>query len=297
MSAPSTITIGMPFFRNRDTLADAIRSVFAQTWQDWHLVLMGDGSDDGSLEIARAVRDSRVHVVSNTTNKGLPTRLNEIVALTSTELLARMDADDMMHPQRLARQIGALRADPTIDVVGTGMYAIDFTGTLVGIMANRPPATDPREVLAKGILGHATILARRSWFERHPYDARYPRAEDRDLWCRTFRTSRFHVVPEPLYFVRTRAGAGTLRKYIASCKDHRALCRVYGPEMAGRLAMVRLIAESYGKEAAYRLATLAGRQDMLLRRRSDSVSERQRVDGEGALGVIRATEVPGLGAP
>ena len=290
----TSITIGIPFVRNRDTIADAIRSVFAQTWQDWQLLLVDDGSCDGSLEVARAVSDPRVRVLTDTTNRGLPARLNQIVANAKTDLVARLDADDMMHPERLARQVAALTADPTIDVVGTGMYAVDAAGELVGVMESRSAVTAPIDVLAKGILAHGTIVAKRTWFERHPYDARYPRAEDRELWCRTYRTSRFHGLAEPLYFVRLGPGPETLRKYRASCRDNRALYRAYGPQMGGWLATGRLLLEAHLKEQVFTAMTLAGQQGALLRRRSAPASPRDRADAERALRVIRGTKVPGL---
>ena len=75
------ITIRILFHNCEQTLADAIRSVFAQTFHNWALILVDDGSIDGSLEIARKVSDSRVCVISDGVNKGLPSRLNQIARL------------------------------------------------------------------------------------------------------------------------------------------------------------------------------------------------------------------------
>ena len=113
------VTIGIPFYNAKHTLADAIRSVFAQTFQDWELILADDGSTDGSAEIARMVDDPRVTVISDGMNRGLPYRLNKITELARADYIARMDADDLMHPERLTLQVQYLDANPAVDVVST----------------------------------------------------------------------------------------------------------------------------------------------------------------------------------
>ncbi len=72
------VSIGIPFYNNEQTLVDTIRSVFAQTYQGWELILVDDGSSDRSLEIARSVDDERVRVITDGQNKKLPARLNQI---------------------------------------------------------------------------------------------------------------------------------------------------------------------------------------------------------------------------
>src|SRR5215207_5701854 len=119
------VTIGLPFYNAANTLASAVRSVFAQTYHDWELILVNDGSSDRSLEIADAVKDPRIRVMSDGRNKGLAARLNEITSSACGRYIARMDADDLMHPDRLARQVALLQTRPRVDVVGTATYATD----------------------------------------------------------------------------------------------------------------------------------------------------------------------------
>src|SRR6516165_10713523 len=104
------VTIGLPFVNQANLLADAIRSVFAQTFTDWELILVDDGSSDCSTSIARAVCDPRVSYHRNSANRGLPFCLNAIPSLCTGDYIARCDADDMMHPLRLERQIAFLEA-------------------------------------------------------------------------------------------------------------------------------------------------------------------------------------------
>src|SRR4030066_138114 len=100
MSGP-LVTVGIPFFNNQDTLPDAIRSIFAQSFQDWELLLLDDGSTDGSLQIAQSIDDPRVRVISDGCNRKLPARLNQIIDLARGQYIARMDADDLCGITRL----------------------------------------------------------------------------------------------------------------------------------------------------------------------------------------------------
>ena len=194
------VSIGIPFLNPGPYLDLAVRSVFAQTYLNWELILVDDGSTDGSYERAVAIQDPRVRVLRDGQNKGLPARLNEIVRLAKGELVARMDADDAMHPLRLEKQVGFLQANPELDGVTTGAYLIDAEDRPIALLPGRQPSA--QEVLARGGFLHPSLLARKSWFEAHPYSLDYPRAEDRELFVRTFKTSRLHVLSEPLYFYR-----------------------------------------------------------------------------------------------
>ena len=99
------ISIGIPFFNAERFLLDSIRSVFAQTHQDWELILVDDGSTDRSLEIAQSIADPRVSVYSDGKNKKLAARLNQIHTLAKFDFIARMDADDLMATDRIRRQL------------------------------------------------------------------------------------------------------------------------------------------------------------------------------------------------
>lgn len=229
-SVPATpkVTIGIAFRNPGRHFEMALRSVFSQTLTDWELLLVDDGSDDGSLILARSVRDARVSLVTDGLHLGLPARLNQIALLARGEYLARMDADDLMHPDRIRRQVEALDADQTLDVTGTATYTMNATGVVNGVRGLTRVDTSPAAVVARGLLVHPTVTGRRSWFRRHPYDERFVRAEDRELWCRTANVSRFALVAEPLYFYR-EGGTGALAKYIKSCRTDRAIYRRYGP--------------------------------------------------------------------
>ena len=289
------VTVGIPFYNARETLADAVRSVFAQTLTDWELVLVDDGSTDTSLEIARSVADPRVHVVSDGRNLRLAARLNQIVALARAEFVARMDADDLMRPDRLAMQAELLARNPSVDVVGTGMYILDGDGRPV---AKRLPSTVPpsaRQLLTGTGLMHATVMGRTDWFRRNPYDPAcppvYPLAEDFELWCRTSGFSRFAQLPDCYYYCTEHVSFSLAKYATASRSVARAQWR-YGPRLLGRLPSSVLCARQLIKIPVYAAAVALRQHDRLIARRSVALAPAEVEQVAADVTRIRATLLP-----
>ncbi|MCH7315764.1 glycosyltransferase family A protein [Acinetobacter sp. ANC 3882] len=201
------ISIGIPFYNAEAYLEDAIKSVLAQTFQEWELILVDDGSIDGSLNIAKKFEqlDARVRVLSDGLNKKLPARLNEIISEAKFNLIARMDADDLMDVERLEKQYDFLIKNPEYDLVTTGMYSIDQHNKVLG---KRLP--ENRIMQADEILGgltnllHASMLAKKQWCLRNTYRENNALAEDYELWLSAAIKNdlKYYVLQEPLYYYR-----------------------------------------------------------------------------------------------
>lgn len=267
MTAPA-ITVGIPFRDEERHLAGAIRSILGQTCEDLELVLVDDGSRDRSLEIARSFTDARIRVVSDGERRGLPARLNQIVDLARADLVARMDADDASHPSRLERQLAYLREHAACDVVGTWIALVDDDDLPFAVTeaAELPPRADV--ALVRGVMAHATILARRRWHLANRYDEALTRAEDRDLWVRTARATRFGIVAEPLYVVRVESRHPRfVRDYAESQSQNRRIYLRHGPELLGLRRTALACAATYGKTALVRAADVLGVTSRLVRRR------------------------------
>lgn len=264
-----TISVGIPFYNEEANLAAAVRSILAQTVEDLEVILCDDGSTDGSLAVARSFEDARVRVLSDGKRRHLPARLNEIAREARGELVARMDADDISHPERFARQLDAIRRQSACDAVGTWAAVVGEHDAIYGVTESPPLPASPRVALERGILAHASMLARRSFLLANPYDERLSRAEDRDLWVRTVGHARFSVVPEPLYVIYVSPRRRDfLAKYAESQKQNRMIARRYGPEVIGLAATTRLIAASFAKTAAMAAAVNLGAAERLVRRRA-----------------------------
>lgn len=290
------ITIGLPFFNNRTTLPNAIRAVFAQSFADWELLLVDDGSTDGSLDIARAVADRRVKVVSDGTNLGLPARLNEIVQLARGEYIARMDADDLMHPDRLQRQVAFLNANPAVDIISTGIYSIDGSLRPTGKRGGTSPAVTARGLLAhRWSLHHPAVMARAAWCRRNPYDCAYRRSQDYELWCRAHVNgmTTFGMLEEPLHLYQ-EAESVSLHKMLVSYQADRRVLLKYGPRLGGWYRTGNAIAKTYLKALLWRVFAACGQGMRLVSLRNECLSRDELATVRAIVERITGTPVPGL---
>jgi glycosyltransferase involved in cell wall biosynthesis len=173
------------------TVGAAIRSVQLQTLRDWELIVIDDGSSDQSGAIVEAFHDERIRLVREPHSAGLAARLNQAVALSKGKFIARMDADDICFPERLALQVACLREDLQLDLIGCGAVVFTSQGKLVGEM---PVGLDHQDIIARPFVGfplpHPSWCGRASWFRKNPYNAELRYAEDQDLLLRSFRHSK-----------------------------------------------------------------------------------------------------------
>jgi glycosyltransferase involved in cell wall biosynthesis len=264
------ISIAIPFYNNESTILDAVKSVFAQTYQNWELLLLDDGSKDNSLALVSRIIDERIRIVSDGTNKGLVYRLNQVPSLANGEYLARMDADDLMHPFRLQKQIDLLLSDPDLDLVDTGLYSISEIGDPIGIRGMEIVVYNSRYALGKVMLIHASIVGKKEWFIRNKYDPEYIRAEDRELWVRTHKYSKFKRVQEPLYIVRE--GRINVENYVRSIKTVRKILNKYGPNILTSKELRIEISKTYCKVFLYKLFGMFNLQNILSERRNDALT-------------------------
>jgi glycosyltransferase involved in cell wall biosynthesis len=294
--ANARVTIGLPFHNAESTLGDAVRSIFAQTLTDWRLLLVDDGSGDHSFEIAKGIRDPRVCVLSDGTKRGLPQRLNQITELAESEFVARMDADDLMHPDRLRRQIAFFEEFSDTDVVGTATYTIDAHSFPLGRRGDEPVDTRIRSVLKRSMLVHPTVMARSTWLRKNLYSVEYPRAEDYELWCRVCSYARIANITTPLLFYREVIPLN-LCAYLQSCQSARRIIRCYGPATIGSPATAALIVQCALKEYVYRVARPERLQSALVRGRSAPLTIEEQSAASRIIASILATPVPGLPDP
>lgn len=227
---PPLVSVGIPFYNNEHTLGEAVRSVLNQSYNSFELLLLDDGSTDGSLDIAFGFSDERIRVISDGQNLGLPARLNQLTREARGEYIARMDADDIMVATRLSKQVNFLLDSPNIDVVASAAYLMDEHSLPFGVFELGPlPQTLPGVLRQGGLWAHPTITGKRDWFSANPYNtsATYRKAQDLELWCRTIQNSHFAKIPEPLLFYRV-AHNGDPRKYWATGTVERLILRTYG---------------------------------------------------------------------
>lgn len=259
------VTVAIPFFNAERFFGIAIESVLAQTYKDWHLLLIDDGSTDSSLHIAKSyqAKDSRINVISDGENKNLGYRLNQIPAIVSTKYLMRMDADDVMHPEKIEKQMAVLMQNPEIDVLGTNAYSIDENDKVFGIRFSETRKDQVIDV--KGFV-HPTIVAKTEWFRNNKYDEKALRIEDTELWYRTSNHFNFKMITEPLFFYR-EIGTGYYRKYFLANNAKKYILKKYDKEKFWRNFFIGNII----KGTIYWLFNMIGLEDYLVRRRNQTI--------------------------
>jgi len=292
MSTP-LITVGIPFYNNEETLLDAIRSIFAQTFQNWELILVDDGSTDGSLDIALSIDDSRVRVLPpDGKNKRLPARLNQISQAARGEFIARMDADDLSHPERLAKQLAFLDTHKEVDVVGTSMYILDrqMQPTCKIIAPERYEVIVQNRFKGVG-MAHATVMARAKWFRQYRYNENNIRSEDFELWMSSISESMFSNISKLLYFCLGPFTYSISTYAMGKHSGAKAIWR-YASSEIGKLRSAYYAGRYYAHIVVYTGCNFLGLREWLVRRRYQALTPEEYAEANDVIAVIRKTEVP-----
>lgn len=186
-SAP-LVSIIIPVFNNEETLCKTIDSVLAQTFGDWELIIVDDGSTDRSLEIATSYRerDVRIRCVAQA-NSGAGSARNTALAMAVGRYVALLDGDDQCFPNRLAIQVDYLSLHSEIDVLGGAIVEVDLrTERELGVSYSPcEHETLVREIWYRSPFFTPTVMAKREFFEcLAGFSGPVRRAEDYDLWLR-----------------------------------------------------------------------------------------------------------------
>ncbi len=203
----------MPVYNVASYIEATINSVLAQTFTDFELLVLDDCSTDGTAAIVErlATTDARLRFFRNPHNLGRAGTDNVALAHATGEYIAKMDGDDICHPERLARQVAYLEQHPDRNVVGSWMQNFDASTYL-----NRyPAAAADAQVLTLFTLptGNPSVMLRASLFREQGmrYDDTLRQSEDYDFFARYLRQLRIHTLPEALIRYRVPPNAGKKR--------------------------------------------------------------------------------------
>jgi glycosyltransferase involved in cell wall biosynthesis len=201
------ISVLMCVYNGAPLVGQAVASVLAQTHGDLELIVVDDGSTDGTPDVLAAVADPRLRV-QHQTRTGLTRALNRALAVARGPLVARLDADDVALPERLARQRAFLAAHPEVGLLGTAAREEDPGGGRPRIV--QPPTADAalrRALIRANPFVHSSVMVRRELLERAGgYDERLAVAQDYDLWMRLARLTGLANLSDVL--VVRRLGGG-----------------------------------------------------------------------------------------
>jgi glycosyltransferase involved in cell wall biosynthesis len=182
------ISIILPVYNGELYLKSCIDSILHQTFKEFELIIINDGSSDKTESIIKSFTDERIIYIQNERNLGLIYSLNSGIEVARGEFLARMDADDIALPERLMEQKNYLVAHPNCGIVAGQIIFIDPTGEYRGDWALDIKTIDYKAILKtmpfENCLAHPSIMGRTKIFKDCPYDPMQEDIEDYHLWLK-----------------------------------------------------------------------------------------------------------------
>ncbi len=194
----------MPIFNAQQDLREAIESVLQQSFVNFELLIIDDGSTDHSVQIIRSFDDSRIRLISQGQNLGLVAALNRGISEAHGQFIARMDGDDLCLPERLTLQLSAMK-NFQLDICGSHWAQIDAQGKQFGVLYAPKQMDEVIATLATTVpYAHGSVMIRKSFLDQ--YHLRYQAgfSEDYQLWIRCLELdAKFGMVDAVLYLHRT----------------------------------------------------------------------------------------------
>lgn len=212
MAAP-LVSVILPAYNASAYIDAAIRSILTQDYRDFELIIADDGSTDDTLSKIKAHSDRRIKVIEHTTNYGLIDTLNELLAASEGQLVARMDADDISSMNRLYLQVDFLNKHPAIGVVSSFMGTLSAAPKVIrhrfvnsAEIKSALPFTNP--IVHPAVMFNTTLTG-----QRLTYSKNYLHAEDYALWLSLLPHTEFAVLPYPLLMHRAHHGQVSVKHY------------------------------------------------------------------------------------
>ena len=205
MNCPPLLSVILPVYNGGQYLHAAISSILMQTYSDFEVIVINDGSLDDSGLTVHSFNDSRIRYIEQT-NQGLAATLNRGIDLAHGVYVARQDQDDISQPDRLAKQVAYMQAHPECGLLGTWAQIMEIEK--LSDRFHRHP-TDPGELryhlLFNNPFVHSSVMLRKSVLDQiggYSTDPERQPPEDYELWSRISRVAEVSNIPESLLIYR-----------------------------------------------------------------------------------------------
>lgn len=265
------VTIGMPVYNSEKFLYQAILSVLNQTYSHFELIITDDGSTDRSVAIIESFNDPRIILIKDSENKGISHRLNQQIQLAKGEYFARMDADDIMHPKRIEKQVLFMIEHPQTHIVGTAICVIDDNNKILGYRKASHKKTQT-EALQGAVFAHPSVLGKTNWFKQNLYKEEFIGMEDYELWIRTIEKSSFAYIDDILLFYRDPLKF-KLKTYLFRQRQLRKFFRTEGKKYNTSYILDKHILISYFKSFIAKLLYFLNKDELIIRRRNIRIED------------------------
>jgi glycosyltransferase involved in cell wall biosynthesis len=208
ITPPPLISVIMPVRNGERFLHEAIASILGQTYQDFELIIIDDYSSDRTPEIIQSFEDPRISVIKPEAHGHLTSALNSARGVVRGDLIARMDADDLAHPDRFEKQVLFMQDNPAVGILGTQVRQVDVNGNEVSASHTAKPLLHDDVVVALFFgcpLWHPTVMLRKGvmdalgWYGSSVIEGREQfSGEDYDLWSRAIHDTKIENLPDVL---------------------------------------------------------------------------------------------------
>ncbi len=269
--AQPLVSIGMPVRDSEDTIRCSIISILNQSYLNWELIIIDDGSSDNSMDIVHGFSDARIHCFVDGIKKGQSYRRNEALNQSKGKYYAILDSDDIAYPDRIEQQVQFLEHNPEVDLIGTSVMVFNGDGMLIG-KRQGPQSHDL--ICAKPTSGfpivQSTFLGKVEWFKKYKYHHRAVRSEDQDLLLRSYSESTFANLPEIL--VGYREKEIDLKKILTERYQYTAAAMDFFLDNRKLLTALRVILEQTMKGLIDTFAVKTHLNYRILRHRAQKVN-------------------------
>lgn len=197
------VSVVIPAYNAMQYLPETLESVLKQTFTDFEVLIVNDGSSDNVIDWVSQVKDPRVKLISQT-NQGLSGARNTGILNAQGEYVAFLDADDLWESSKLEKQVRCLNDNPEVGLVHTPMILVDEHGKSTGrVISSDAEGNVFKELLQRNFIACPSVIVRRSCFETVGVFNRSLRSiEDWDMWIRIASRYTFAVIKEPLSYYR-----------------------------------------------------------------------------------------------
>ena len=201
MSKTPLISVILPTYNRAKYLARSIESVLSQSYKNFELVIIDDGSRDNTPSLISKYQDPRIKIIKNETNVGFVRSLNKGINYAKGKYISRIDDDDLWpDPSKLRKQVEFLEDNPEYVLVGCGIIRIDSEGKEIKRYLLPEKDKDIKEImLIVSPFAHiGTIFRKQAWESVGGYDEKLHFSQDSDLWARLGKKGKLYNIPEYL---------------------------------------------------------------------------------------------------
>lgn len=285
------VTIGIPTYNVGRFIALSLKSVLAQTYTNFELIITDDGSTDNTVEEIRKFNDPRIKVIVDGKNHGISYRLNQQIDMAKGEIFVRMDGDDLMFPTRVEEQVRYLLEHPDVDVVGGQAIIIGDNNELLGYRGSKLQNLTFEALLSGSCFIHPTVAGRIGFFKKFHYDENMSGVEDHHLWLRGFNDGKYDWMDKPVLFYRDPL-VFKLSTYLYRQKRLRSAYRQFECLLpAYKTTIFKCIVRSYVKTILSSILSFLHQDKRMIAKRNKAIESSEVAEYQKILDKVRLSNI------